>query len=170
MSGFVTLEELRAGVAARCDATFAAHPEWPCRAGCDHCCRNLAREMELCAGEWSEVERGLTALNEDRQREIAARMDAAAGAPHVCPFLNLDSGQCSIYAHRPLACRTYGFYAGRDGGRYCGMIRERVEAGQWQDVVWGNHDAVVAQYQSGGPMLELQEWRKLTGLIFFKRS
>ena len=40
----------------------------------------------------------------------------------ACPNLN-DSGECMVYEHRPLACRTFGLPL-RDGDRYLGDVCE----------------------------------------------
>jgi Fe-S-cluster containining protein len=68
-----------------------------------------------------------------------------------------------VYEHRPVACRTYGFYVERDQGLYCGQIRERVDAGELADVVWGNQELVDRQLDSLGPRLGLREWFATTG-------
>lgn len=170
MDGLVRLEELRREVGDRCATILAKHPDWPCRAGCDQCCKNLARLPELNREEWTFIEEGLHRLPEAAQFEIAQRMNELEGPPFVCPFLDRGSGRCRIYEHRPLACRTFGFYVERAGGRYCGIIRERVERGEFDDVVWGNHEAVDLMANRMGERVSLGEWRKLTGLLFFKRS
>lgn len=36
-------------------------------------------------------------------------------ADRACPMLDLPSGSCRIYDHRPVTCRTYGFAWSRDG-------------------------------------------------------
>jgi Fe-S-cluster containining protein len=170
MSGFVPLEALRGEVAARCASIAETHGDWPCRAGCDECCRSLGRLMELPLAEWEEMEKGLAALPAATQRSIAARLDALTGTPYVCPFLDPDDGRCLVYQHRPLACRTYGFYVEREGGRYCGILRARVESGEMDQVVWGNHEAIAARLAGAGRPLNLLQWRALTVLLFFKRS
>jgi len=136
-----TLVALREATAARAKAITERHPEWPCRRGCDHCCRSLARPPELSGLEWREVAAGLALLAPELRAEVEARR--SAGPSHVCPFLDPAAAACLIYEHRPIACRAYGFYVDERGdGLYCGMIRERVEAGEFADVVWGNHSAL----------------------------
>lgn len=73
-------------------------------------------------------------------REVAALVIKAAG-PFVCPFLDRVSGACPVYAQRPVACRTYGFYVQRGRGVYCREIELRELTG-WR-VMW-NIDAVDA--------------------------
>ncbi|MGD0961341.1 MAG: hypothetical protein ABSB19_16150, partial [Methylomonas sp.] len=68
------------------------------------------------------------------------------------------TGACLVYAHRPVACRTYGFYVQRDQGLYCKDIESRVAGGAWGDVVWGNHDAIDSRLRGLGETRELTEW------------
>ena len=35
--------------------TTAAHPDWPCRKGCDDCCRSLAAVPTVTRAEWDLV-------------------------------------------------------------------------------------------------------------------
>jgi uncharacterized protein len=90
-----------------------------------------------------------------RRVEAAARQE---GSPYVCPMLEQSTGACFVYAHRPVACRTYGFYRERDKGLYCGLIRERLEAGEMDDVVWGNAEAVEADLARMGEAADLSAW------------
>lgn len=133
-------------IAARCDAILAEHAHWPCRRGCDHCCRNLAREPEITAAEWA------------RLAPLVRGMQLASDDPRVCPLLDRGTGACRVYEARPVACRTYGFYVERDQGLYCSLIRESVERGEFDGVVWGNAAAVERELQALGPGRPLREW------------
>lgn len=155
------LAELREEIAARTEAIANSRPGWPCRKGCDGCCRNLACLPELVEAEWREVEEGLAALPGGVRRVIEERLrDVEDGArpPYVCPFLDRENGTCHIYAHRPVACRTYGFYVERGVGSYCGIIRQRVEDGEYADVTWGNHEAVEMRLAKMGPRTAMRAW------------
>lgn len=136
----------------RVNSIERCNDDWPCRKGCDACCRSLAARPELTDAEWDRVEAGVAKLGPDAQQEIAERMaaiESQAAGPYVCPFLDLEQGACRIYEHRPLACRTYGFYVDDRGvGLYCGEIKERVESGRYADVVWGNQTALDARVES----------------------
>ena len=134
----------------------ASHPDWPCRKGCDTCCRRLAELPRLTRAEWDLVEEGLAALPDDARRKIALRIRRNPGT--VCPFLDRDAGSCLIYAYRPVACRTYGFYVERDQGLYCGQIEARVNSGGMADVVWGNVAGVEAKVAEYGEKIGLLEW------------
>jgi len=63
-----------------------------------------------------------------------------------------------VYVHRPVACRTYGFYVQRDKGLYCKDIESRVAGGDWAEVVWGNQDAIDRRLCGLGETRDLTEW------------
>jgi Fe-S-cluster containining protein len=73
-------------------------------------------------------------------------------------MLDKAAGACLIYAYRPVACRTYGFYVERDKGLYCHDIELRVEQGELNNVVWGNHDTVNRHLDKLGDKRNLVEW------------
>ncbi|MBM3797044.1 MAG: YkgJ family cysteine cluster protein [Acidobacteria bacterium] len=82
----------------------------------------------------------------------------------MCPFLDPAAGACQIYAHRPPACRTYGYYADSRGvGLYCSEIRRREEAGKLAAVVRGNHDAMEAKIDAIGPRVSFADWAQSRG-------
>ena len=35
---------------------MAARPDWPCKRGCDDCCRSLASPMRISRAEWERIE------------------------------------------------------------------------------------------------------------------
>jgi Fe-S-cluster containining protein len=75
-----------------------------CRAGCTACCVNLT----VLPVEFEAIRRSLACASGDR-----IPFDTLA----ACGFLTA-SGLCSIYAHRPIICRTHGLpiaFAGEDG-------------------------------------------------------
>jgi Fe-S-cluster containining protein len=116
---------------------------WPCRKGCDGCCRSLSRQPVLSEAEWLLLAPRLTAQMRQRIVEFADSK--------VCPLL--EDGTCSVYDVRPVACRTYGFYVDREGGLYCSVID-----GLGKDVVWGNGEAVERRLDAMGPRRSLNEW------------
>ena len=127
---------MKAGTALvqlRVDAILAAKPDWPCRKGCDHCCRHLADVPQLTAGEWLSLREVLTPELESRIRAMSRTR------PIMCPLLDEATGACLVYQRRPLACRAYGFYIERGQGLYCGIIESRSDL---DDVVWGNWESV----------------------------
>lgn len=143
-----SLDVLEDELARRAARTNEAHPWWPCRAGCDACCRRLADVPRVSAEEWARLEEGLAALAPDARDAAIARLDALAASPPregehvVCPLLEAASGMCLVYAHRPAACRSYGYYARRADVLACELVTRAVDAHPHADVVWGNHVAL----------------------------
>ena len=151
----------------RCRETAESLPPWPCRRGCDDCCRRLAEPPRLVREEWRRIERGLRGLDPEIRSEIEDRLIAVAEletGPVVCPFLGLESGACRIYDHRPSTCRTYGFYQRRDGAAYCGIVQDHVDRdaadSPWESkIVWGRQESVDHRLQQvyGAP-IPLRQW------------
>ncbi|MCL7421007.1 MAG: YkgJ family cysteine cluster protein [Methylobacter sp.] len=156
-----TLIQLHADIDARVHAVRDDNPDWLCRLGCDGCCRRLAEVPRLTAAEWAWLRDGLAALPPEQLREIGQAIAALAAQPSrpvVCPLLDQSEGACLVYEHRPVACRTYGFYVQRDQGLYCKDIESRVAGGAWAEVVWGNQDAIDHRLRGLGDSLDLTEW------------
>ena len=110
------LQVISMDIAQRVRAITAARSIWPCRKGCDGCCRLLARPPEMTATEWQVVYQGFLQLSPATQHEVARRIRALADwqdGPVTCPFLDATHGTYLIYAHRPSAYRMYGFYVSR---------------------------------------------------------
>ena len=162
MSAQAQLAEILADIDARVDAIRADHSDWLCAKGCDGCCRRLAAMPRLTAAEWALLRDALAALAAPRLGEIRQKMTALAEVqpsfPVVCPLLDPVSGACPVYAARPVACRTYGFYVQRELGLYCHDIETRVADGALFDVVWGNHDAIDRRLARLGDVRALDEW------------
>lgn len=156
-----TLSQLHADIDLRVGTIRESSSDWLCAKGCDACCRQLADVPRLSAAEWDLLREGLAALPAERLRAIGRDIAALAGSPArpvVCPLLDQASGACPVYAHRPVACRSYGFYVQRGLGLYCRDIESRVAAGSLADVVWGNHDAVDHRLAGLGEIRALTEW------------
>ena len=156
-----TLSQLHADIDARVQAIRQAHPEWLCGKGCDGCCRKLAEIPQLTAVEWDLLQEGLAALPLQRLQEIGRAMSTLVGQnsrPIVCPLLDQSTNACPVYAQRPVACRTYGFYVQRELGLYCHDIESRVADSALADVVWGNHDAIDQRLAELGETRALTAW------------
>jgi Fe-S-cluster containining protein len=155
------LLRLHADIDARVVAIRASHPDWQCARGCATCCRQLADVPLLTAAEWALLRQGLMALPPERLASIRRKVAALARSPAlpvVCPMLDETESACPVYAQRPVACRTYGFYVQRALGLYCGDIDSRVASGELGDVVWGNHNAVDQALGALGETRPLTAW------------
>jgi len=156
-----TLTQLHADIEQRVRSIRDDNPDWLCRMGCDSCCRRLAEIPRLTAAEWDWLREGLSTLPPERLREIGRDIAALAGQsirPITCPLLDRSAGACMVYHHRPVACRTYGFYVQRDLGLYCKDIESRVADGAWAGVVWGNQDVIDRRLCGLGDSRDLNEW------------
>jgi Fe-S-cluster containining protein len=160
----IELARLHAEVEQRVSSIRETWPDWLCAKGCDRCCRQLAAMPRLTAAEWNVLREGLTALPAERleaiRRDMAA-LERPDSRPVVCPLLDLSTGACPVYAQRPVACRTYGFYVQRDKGLYCSGIESIVAEGGLADVVWGNHDIIDQQLAGLGETRALHDWFRL---------
>ena len=155
------LTKLHADIEARVNAIRNKNADWLCRQGCDGCCHRLAEIPLLTAAEWKLLRDGLDALPQARQQAIRQDIAALAAKPSrpiVCPMLDREQGSCLVYAHRPVACRTYGFYVQRELGLYCQDLESLVASGALAEVVWGNHDAIDHRLSSLGDTRELTAW------------
>lgn len=148
------LVELQELVAERCGRIVAGEEDWPCRQGCDLCCRRLAELPSLTRAEWELLHEALEQGVPDWRARVAPLVERAPAAPVTCPFLDRDAGVCLVYHARPLACRTYGFYRERDKGLYCTTIESR----ETTNVVWGNQEALERRAAPLGERIGFAEW------------
>lgn len=155
------LTQLHLDIDARVSAIREDNAEWLCRMGCDNCCRRLAEIPQLTAAEWGLLRDGLLTLSAERLQKIEQAVTALAKQPSrplTCPLLDQSTGGCLLYAYRPVACRTYGFYVQRDKGLYCHDIESQVANGDWVEVVWGNQDVIDHRLRGLGETRNLAEW------------
>ena len=153
---------IRQAVQARAESMIEAHGDWPCRKGCDDCCRRLASIPLVGLREWDEICGALDELPADAANTALARIrdSAAASRPFTCPLLDRDSGACMVYSARPVECRTYGFYVERD--RVLGCERIEALAAEAPGVIWGNHRSVESELRGLGDVAPLYEWLKVS--------
>ena len=158
MSALVQIQE---AVERRVEEIAASNPVWPCRKGCDDCCRSLASPPQVSRAEWDLIAAAVSSLPVEVAEEIRRRIRAGASAsrPVVCPLLDLDSGSCLVYEARPIACRAYGLYAERDLVLGCGRIE--AIARESAPVVWGNHVELEQRVRSLGDAASLAEWAEV---------
>lgn len=160
-SMMTTLTQLHDDIDARVQAIRGGRADWLCGKGCDSCCRRLAEVPQLTSAEWDLLRAGLAELPPERLQAIrsnVAALRSSQSRPITCPMLDLAAGTCPVYAQRPVACRTYGYYVQRDKGLYCPDIESRVADGALADVVWGNHDVVDQRLAGLGESRALTEW------------
>ena len=89
-------------ICARLVGAHAAHLQ--CRKGCSECCTDISVlpvEAESLRMRLREEGR------EGRDASSPRRSDGRDSRPDACPLLSSD-GACSVYAARPLICRTHG--------------------------------------------------------------
>jgi len=156
-----TLAQIHVDIEERVKTIRDDHSDWLCGLGCDGCCQRLAEIPLLTAVEWDWLNEGLALLPPEQLQEIGqdiAALTEQSSRPIVCPLLDQSAGACRVYAHRPVACRTYGFYVQRDKGLYCKDIESRVADGDWDEVVWGNQDVIDRRLDGLGDARELTEW------------
>lgn len=156
-----SLHKLHEQIDLRTNSIRSTRPDWPCSKGCDLCCRQLAAVPQLSATEWTLLQQGLQQLPADQLAIIRQRVAALtenAQAPIICPLLDQASGACPVYAQRPVACRSYGFYVQRALGLYCADIEQQVASGKLADVVWGNHDGIEHVLLAEGESRSLVAW------------
>lgn len=161
MSATSSLFKIHADIDTRVGLIREDQPDWLCGKGCDSCCRRLADVPPLTRAEWDLLREGLAGLGISKLDEIAGKirmLSDGVGRPLVCPMLDESSGACPVYAYRPVACRTYGFYVDRDLGLYCRDIEALVAAGELDDVIWGNHEAIERRMAALEPVRPLTEW------------
>ena len=136
------------------------HEFWPCRRGCDTCCRTLSRLPRLTPPEWKRLQAALESLPDDERAGVLARVDAApARGAVVCPLLDDTTGECQVYEARPIVCRMHGFYTERDGGLHCADVGAAVAANEAEySVVWGNGESVQGELETFGAPRSLRDW------------
>ena len=153
------LIQLHVDIDERVQTILGDRSDWLCAKGCDSCCRQLAEVPQLTLAEWDLLREGLQDLTPERRQEVSNNMATLTQSrPIICPMLDLTAGTCPVYAQRPVACRTYGFYMLRDKGLYCSDIKARVDDGTLADVVWGNHYAIDQQLSGFGETRSLTDW------------
>ena len=163
MSDPSSLTILQNSIQERCDA-ISVNRDWPCRKGCDRCCRRLPAIPNFTFSEWRLVYGAYGRLAERVRREIRRRVALLPPVgPITCPFLDSDAALCRIYEARPVACRTYVFYRERGLGLFCREMQALDGQGEWDGVIWGNAATVEAKLDELGERKDMLEWFKFEG-------
>ncbi|MGG6295555.1 YkgJ family cysteine cluster protein [Leptolyngbya sp. AN02str] len=144
------LDPLDAQIEQRVHHIRAVRDWWPCQKGCDRCCRQLATPPELTEAEWARVDAAVALLPDTVHQSIRDRIHQLVNqivgnmvqGSVICPYLDQEAGACLIYEARPIACRTYGFYVGRDRDLYCTIVETEVENRGDRTIMWGNADSM----------------------------
>ena len=76
-----TLEDLYRRIDERVSSITSTHAWWPCRRGCDHCCRHLAAPLTVTRLEWTYLWEGFQALPPQARAEIRARVEPGNARP-----------------------------------------------------------------------------------------
>lgn len=159
------LNQIYREIEERVTAARDSRPIWPCQAGCDACCRRLARPLVITAAEWHTLQAGLAQLPAAVQETIGRKIKALAaweGGSVVCPLLNEEKGMCRVYDHRPAACRMYGYYVAKRNNQWCELIEALSEAGELDGVMLGNYAAVTRELrQQFGEQKSIVDWYTL---------
>ena len=91
--------------AALADAVRKSGGWLACRPGCTQCCHG---SFPIGAMDAARLRAGLAELEPALAETIRQRAQLEPGDDDPCPVLDLASGLCQLYAHRPLTCRTFG--------------------------------------------------------------
>jgi uncharacterized protein len=152
------LHVIQEDVRSRAEEITSSQQNWPCRKGCDDCCRQLASVPLVTQEEWRLIATALDSLPVETAELVWQRIrdSARLSRPLVCPLLDTSSGTCLVYEARPIACRAYGFYVERQNVLGCSRIESIAQ--QSDDVVWGNHTALEERLRLLGPSVELYQW------------
>lgn len=155
-----SLTLLDAEIDARVSDTRSAHAYWPCKEGCDLCCRSLPRLPTITEPEWRRLRVAIERLDASTVERIRARLASAPErGPLTCPLLDPERGACLVYEARPIACRTYGYYAERDAGLHCERVTRAIdEHGDGEAILWGNGEAILRELDEHGEASSLREW------------
>lgn len=147
-------------IAERAAAIRREHPYWPCKSGCDLCCRSLPHLPTLTQPEWARLAQAIDALPADVREAVRRRTrEVAARPPITCPLLDQRDGRCLVYEARPIACRTYGYYTERDAGLHCGIVSRAIEEhGDAERIVWGNGESIATTMRNDGEPRLLSFW------------
>lgn len=154
----IRLYQIQEAVRLRAEEIASNQANWPCRKGCDDCCRQLASVPRVTQEEWRSIAAALDALPDGTAELVLRRIrdSATVSRPVICPLLDTDSGTCLVYEARPVACRAYGFYAERQYVLGCSRIESMGQ--KLPNVVWGNHAALEERLRLLGADATLSEW------------
>ena len=88
------LQQIQDEVRLRAEEIASTHGSWPCRKGCDECCRRLASTPRVTQEEWLLIAEAIEAFPAATAELMNQRIRDSAGMlrPVVCPLLDADRG------------------------------------------------------------------------------
>ncbi len=102
---------------------------------CNLCCAAPVR-LHLSALELELLRGYESAFREDEFLHFVNRPHGKPNDPHhrLCPNYSVDQHGCTVYLHRPMCCRVFGYVPGRTMNEGCVFGRRQRDALKWRDI------------------------------------
>lgn len=86
---------------AKIDELLSGLPTFKCKEGCYDCCG----PVELSRLEYTRCVKASGRTAEEVKQQMQSNLKQGI---YVCPLLNTETKQCTVYAVRPAICRLFG--------------------------------------------------------------
>jgi len=154
-----TINNLKHSIQTTIDNILLQYNNWPCNKGCDYCCNNIEHMPYLTIEEIEMLNEGIKLLDKHVIENIKVKIkNLNEHFTHFkCPFISSE-GHCLVYDHRPIACRTYGFYISninKSKGLFCYKIQELESSNKLNHIIWGNYNVISTQLESMGKQIPI---------------